>query len=558
MPDDEGGHSGPETRSTAAGTLVTIGALLLLVGWFRDEGVGDHGLSPVAGRWLGVLVVLLCVLVAWARHQESPGTTTRRRWVITALAVSAALAATAFHVVDGLRRYGDGYPGVVAPLGVAGGVAVIAGLLLGAVRPAEGRWRRWNALRLAAVASVSALLVAACVPVALTSGGWAVRSATASAVAVPPVPATVSRVGWTTPMPGPVRDVRPAGAGAVVLLSDGVLGVDGSSGAIRWSYRRLGARAAWMVASPDGGSVVLGMLPQQDGGADTMLILDAMTGAVRSTGGYSADLANPHQEMITDDVLVGQGLWDDDRDYPAFSLRDGGTAWTWRRPEGCRGEGFRAVGALHHRIVISAKCGAESKFFVLDSATGRQVAEHVVAITPQGSLPPEVVIAPDRSLALLKAYEPVRPEQAVQLLDAGSDRILPMPVPLYRLIGYGLATDGKISKPPLLRDARTGEVRYQQEISSCAFSGVLLESMVLCVRRGDYSWVKTFLDTGKAALTLTPLGTQQPADLPVELGPRNEHDTDRPLELVAANGAVIVYSGIDGRDGSHDTLVGLR
>nr|BFE71513.1 hypothetical protein GCM10020092_048140 [Actinoplanes digitatis] len=505
-----------------------------------------------------MLVVLLCVLVAWARHQESPGTTTRRRWVITALAVSAALAATAFHVVDGLRRYGDGYPGVVAPLGVVGGVAVIAGLLLGAVRLAEGRWRRWNALRLAAVASVSALLVAACVPVALTSGGWAVRSATASAVAVPPVPATVSRVGWTTPMPGPVRDVRPAGAGAVVLLSDGVLGVDGSSGAIRWSYRRLGARAAWMVASPDGGSVVLGMLPQQDGGADTMLILDAMTGAVRSTGGYSADLANPHQEMITDDVLVGQGLWDDDRDYPAFSLRDGGTAWTWRRPEGCRGEGFRAVGALHHRIVISAKCGAESKFFVLDSATGRQVAEHVVAITPQGSLPPEVVIAPDRSLALLKAYEPVRPEQAVQLLDAGSDRILPMPVPLYRLIGYGLATDGKISKPPLLRDARTGEVRYQQEISSCAFSGVLLESMVLCVRRGDYSWVKTFLDTGKAALTLTPLGTQQPADLPVELGPRNEHDTDRPLELVAANGAVIVYSGIDGRDGSHDTLVGLR
>jgi len=82
--------------------------------------------------------------------------------------------------------------------------------------------------------------------------------------------------------------------------------------------------------------------------------------------------------------------------------------------------------------------------------------------------------------------------------------------------------------------------------------------MVLCVRRGDYSWVRTFLDTGEATLTLTPLGTQQPAELPVNLGPRNEHDTDRPLELVAANGAVIVYSRIDGRGGSGNMLVGLQ
>jgi hypothetical protein len=554
---DGSGPSGPATRSTAAGTLVTIGALLLLIGWFRDESAGNSGLSPVAGRWLGALVVLLCAVVAAARHWETPGSAVRR-WVITVLAVLAAVATAAFQVVDGLRRYGDGYPGVVAPLGVLGAVAVTAGLLLGATRPAEGRWRRWNLRRLATVTCLSALLAAVCVPVALTSDSWAIRSGTASAVAVPPVPGAVSKVGWTTAVPGRVRDVRPAGAGAVVLLEDGVLGVDGLSGAIRWSYRRLGARAAWMVASPDGGSVVLGMIPPEDRGADTMLILDAMTGTVRSTGSYPAGLANPNHDMITDDVLVGRGLWDNDGDYPAFSLRDGSRAWTWRRPQGCRGEDLHAVGALHHRIVISVKCGTESRFALLDSATGRQVGEHVVAIPAQRNLSPEVVTAPDRSLALLKAHYSVRPEQAVQLLDVENDQILPMRVRLSGLIAHGLATDGNILQPPLLRDARTGEVRYPQAISSCAFSGVLLESMVLCVRRGDYSWVTGFFATGRATLTLTPLGTQQSAELPVTLGPREEHDSDRLLELVAANGAVIAYSGIDGRGGSGNVLVGLQ
>ncbi|GLW32663.1 hypothetical protein Areg01_56010 [Actinoplanes regularis] len=556
MPHDGGGPSGPGTRSAATGTLVTIGALLLLIGWVRDESAGNSGLSPVAGRWLGALVILLCTLVAAARHPQAPGSAVRR-WVITGFAVLAAVATTAFHVVDGLRRYGDGYPGVVAPLGVVGGVAVTVGLLLGATRPAEGRWRRWNVRRLAAVTCVSALLAAGCVPVALTYDSWAIRSGTASAVAVPPVPGTVSKVGWTTPMPGPVRDVRPAGAGAVVLLEDGVLGVDGLSGAIRWSYRRLGARAAWMVASPDGGSVVLGILRPEDGGADTMLILDAMTGAVRSTGSYPAGLVNPTQDMITDDVLVGRGLWENDGDHPAFSLRDGSTAWTWHRPEGCRGEGLHAVAALHHRVIISAKCGAESRFVLLDSATGRQVGEHVVAIRAEGILPPGVVTAPDRSLALLKAVYAVRPEQAVQLLDVESGQVLPMKVQLSRLIGQGLATDGNTLKPPLLRDARTGEVRHQQEISSCAFSGVLLESMVMCVRRGD-RWLTRLLDEGQATLTLAPLGTQQAAELPVDLGPRDERSSDRPLELVAANGAVIVYSAIDARGGSGNVLVGLQ
>jgi hypothetical protein len=59
-------------------------------------------------------------------------------------------------------------------------------------------------------------------------------------------------------------------------------------------------------------------------------------------------------------------------------------------------------------------------------------------------------------------------------------------------------------------------------------------------------------------LTLTPLVTQPAAELPVTLGPRDEHSSDHPLELVAANGAVIVYSGIDGRGDSGNVLVGLQ
>jgi hypothetical protein len=556
MPHDESGPSGPQARSTVAGVLVTIGALLLLVGWLRDEGAGDSGLSPVLGHWLGALVLVLCVLVAWVRHREISGWTRRRR-VTTGFAVLAALATTVFHVVDGLRRYGDGYPGVVAPLGVIGAVAVTVGLLLGATRPAEGRWRRWNVRRLATAACVPVLLAAVCVPVVFTSDSWAIRAGTASAVAVPPVPGAVSKIGWSTPVPGPVRDVRRAGAGAVVLLEDGVLGIDGLSGAIRWSYRRLGGQAVWMVTSPDGGSVVLGMRPAERTGAETMLILDAMTGAVRSSGSYPSHLANPNQTMITDDVLVGRGLWDKAGDYPAISLRDGRVAWTWHQPDGCRSDKYKAVGALRHQVIIAVQCGTQARFVVLDSATGRQVGEHAVTVETGRSLLPGVTPSPDRSLTMLNAYYAVPAEQTSQLLDVASGQVLPMPVPLDRLIENGLATGLETPKARELRDVRTGEVRYPEAISRCAFSGVLLESMVLCVKRDD-GWFTQFIDTGRATLTLTPLATQQPGELPIDLRPRDEGGLDRPLELVAVNGAVVAYSAVDGRNGSGNILLGLQ
>jgi len=81
MPHDRGGPSEPGTRSAAAGTLVTVGALLLLLGWFRDEIAGNSGLSPVAGRWLGAVVVLLCALVALVRIAAVPGFVVR--WWVT-------------------------------------------------------------------------------------------------------------------------------------------------------------------------------------------------------------------------------------------------------------------------------------------------------------------------------------------------------------------------------------------------------------------------------------------------------------------------------------------
>jgi hypothetical protein len=216
------------------------------------------------------------------------------------------------------------------------------------------------------------------------------------------------------------------------------------------------------------------------------------------------------------------------------------------------------VGALHHRTIVSVKCGTESRFVLLDGATGRQVGEHVVATTTRRNLLPRVVIAPDRSLALLKAFSAVRPEQEVQLLDVESDQILPMRSALHSLFGHGLATGSKTQETFVLRDARTGEVRYPKTIGHCALDGALLESMALCVARPDYRWITGFMETGHADLTLTPLGTQQAAELPVDLGPRERSGSEHALELVAANGAVIVYSDIDGRGGSGNVVVGLQ
>jgi hypothetical protein len=42
------------------------------------------------------------------------------------------------------------------------------------------------------------------------------------------------------------------------------------------------------------------------------------------------------------------------------------------------------------------------------------------------------------------------------------------------------------------------------------------------------------------------------------LGPREKSGSEHALELIAANGAVIVYFDIDGRDGSGNVVVGLQ
>jgi hypothetical protein len=64
------------------------------------------------------------------------------------------------------------------------------------------------------------------------------------------------------------------------MLDDGVVGVDGTTGEVRWSRRRSGAAAEHLDVSPDGRSVLVRMSP--DNRFPYQLeALDAMTGEPR-------------------------------------------------------------------------------------------------------------------------------------------------------------------------------------------------------------------------------------------------------------------------------------
>lgn len=142
---------------------------------------------------------------------------------------------------------------------------------------------------------------------------------------------SVSDVAWEWEVPDEevsLADVLPGRSGPVMVLGDGVVGLDGATGEELWRYRveHGGLHGAW--STPEGKEILLAV---PGGGPEATVLLDAGTGQLvaEHEGEVAVDLARA--PVFTSQVAVAappDGLGS----VEAFSLREGERAWTYEPP----------------------------------------------------------------------------------------------------------------------------------------------------------------------------------------------------------------------------------
>ncbi len=154
------------------------------------------------------------------------------------------------------------------------------------------------------------------------------------------IPGSVSEVAWeweTGSEDVDLQEVLPGAAGPVMVLSDGVVSLDGVSGEEMWSYRLEsgGLRGARMT--PDHQQVLL-TLPGNE--PDTAVLLDSGTGRLIAEHEDVPGETFARASVLTSQVAVaappqGEGP------VEAYSLREGELEWTYE-PSG-RADGTKVL-----------------------------------------------------------------------------------------------------------------------------------------------------------------------------------------------------------------------
>jgi outer membrane protein assembly factor BamB len=141
-----------------------------------------------------------------------------------------------------------------------------------------------------------------------------VRATTASEAEPAPLEYRADVARWTWRGGGPVRDVRAAGVGVVVAGDDGVTALDGTTGAARWTFRRVRAGLTDLLVSPDRRTVVT-IHAGPAARAAVLTVLDATTGERRW------ELATDRKPvaLLTDGVLAVDELLEVGDDDPPRS-----------------------------------------------------------------------------------------------------------------------------------------------------------------------------------------------------------------------------------------------
>jgi len=212
-------------------------------------------------------------------------------------------------------------------------VGVVARVFGGGADPARtsAGWRRVLPVLLAtAVTALGGTAAAAAVIDA------PVRATTAPEAEPAPLEYRADAAHWTWRGGGAVRDVRAAGVGVVVAGDDGVTALDGTTGAARWTFRRVGAGLTDLLVSPDRRTVVT-IHAGPAARAAVLTVLDATTGERR----WELVTDRKPVALLTDGVLAVDELLAVGGDDPprsrttARDIGSGAVLWTWEPPPGC-------------------------------------------------------------------------------------------------------------------------------------------------------------------------------------------------------------------------------
>jgi outer membrane protein assembly factor BamB len=536
--------------AVAVGLVVAGITALIVASWVLDGDLADVG--PGRG-WIQAFTIVLLVGVATTgvlRHRPIAALT----WTLAVV----ALGLTVLAAIGFIAQYETGFPGAGTLLAAVGGLAVAVGTLLTLPVPA-GRWRLPPVG--SGLSSACALLVVAvfATPLTLTAPEWRLTATTAAAAEPAPVPAEVTRVAWSTEVDGPIKTVVAAGMGAVVLLDDGVVAVDGTTGEIRWSHRRAGAKARQLDASPDGRTVLLQTSPQDRFPIRTE-VLDAFTGDLR----FVDDSPNTsHSPGFITPVTNGTYIKanHDVTDFSGHSLIDGRELWRFRAPDGCEIAGTSSKRfARGTGFLLGLTCGqSQFRFVSVDAVTGTLRWQHEWQLSSSG-----VDLTIDRgtdSDAIQIYVHGGLPDSRV-VLDADTGNVLPTPTPLdVRSRGFGVTGDPKGDRS--LIDIRGNRVlSTQRDVVNCALDAfTILSAEALCLDQSADLPAGRFLESGTTPLTVARFdGTAHRLDVPLG-GPflnETSHAGHEMFVSKAVAGAVVAYSDFQPAGGHRARVVGLR
>lgn len=343
--------------------MVGIGIGIMVAGAALDRsGLGRWDLNrssldrATAGWFALVLIVALVGLL-------------RPRDVRVAAGIAAALGLVGVGWVT-QQAVGTGLPG--ASTGVMGVGALLAGL--GTVARAFGPAGHHRTRVVMIVTVVLVVLVgggATALAVART-GDLTVRSTVADGGVPPaPEPARPSAQAWSWRSDGAVRDVRAAGGGvAVVQGDDEVLGLDGTTGRPRWSFRRAGARLDALLVSPDRATVVA-MYASTTSEAGLVTVLDATTGARRWEHGVAGGV---HRGVVTDAVVATRERLPADGEHVRFrttarAIDTGAQRWVYDSPGDCD-IGVDYAAQARGVVPMTTQCPDRTSLTGLDEASG--------------------------------------------------------------------------------------------------------------------------------------------------------------------------------------------
>jgi hypothetical protein len=420
-----------------AGVTVVAGALVLTVPRFSDfqaatESVSQD-LSPLV--WCAFLLAVGVLIFTGTRSSSDTGTD---RLGVGDVLVRGATALAGLALVWfafparhlGVAVVNDGYrmfPGQVTDLWI-GVCAITLGSALVLCSTRSSSWRRWGRTLVGVVAGGVALaLIVGLTPAVRHT--LMVEHTVADAAGEPaPVPATVSRMGWSWQPQHPVMGVERGPRGPIVRYADGFVALDGATGEELWTYQRPHARQVetGLFAGSSEYAYLLHVAepePEVEAETQTMVVLDAATGELVRDAPMPplADEDAPDIRYLTPRVRVSAAHEEGEQLVVAHSTDSTERVWEFALDETREGRlclwvPNRGIRGYADRVLIARLCldepeassteelrdildrmavpdDAVESVIALDAATGEQVWRH--DWTPDDLIPSELPTVSD-------------------------------------------------------------------------------------------------------------------------------------------------------------------